>query len=121
MILLILALGTAGSQTAAKLPPKIGYAELSSVLSGASLDVLLLDVRTDEEFKSGHITGAKLAPYDGLAASFSEENKDRPIVVYCRSGRRSAIAQETLSGMGYRQVSDFGGIGSWKGTLVTGD
>ena len=121
MILLTLALATAGSQTATSLPPKIGYAELSSVLSGASSDVLLLDVRTDEEFKSGHIMGARLAPYDGLAASFTEENKDRPIVVYCRSGRRSAIARETLTGMGYRQVSDFGGIGSWRGTLVTGD
>jgi phage shock protein E len=120
-ITLLLALAAAGSQTAAKLPARIGYAELASLLSRSQPGILLLDVRTAEEFRSGHIKGAVLAPYDELPASFSEKDKGKPIVVYCRSGRRSAIAKTSLEKMGYSQVSDFGGIDSWKGSLVTGD
>ncbi len=56
-------------------------------------------------------------PYDAIQAQFVEPDKDRPIVVYCRSGRRSAIAAETLTAMGFTDVSDFGGIDNWKGSL----
>ena len=121
MFLFTLVLTAASSEVSTKLPTKIGYAELNSILSHPSSNVLLLDVRTKEEFQAGHIKGALLFPFDQLSASFAEKNKYRPIIVYCHSGRRSAIAMNTLVGMGYRQVSDFGGIGSWKGILITGD
>ncbi|MFA6504688.1 MAG: rhodanese-like domain-containing protein [Treponemataceae bacterium] len=87
---------------------------------------LIVDVRTQEEFASGHIPSAALFPYDELsvkAPNFAalvgeaKGGKDRPIVVYCRSGRRSAIAAKTLRGLGYRNVTDFGGIDRWKGPL----
>ena len=116
----MLATLAASSQSGARLPPKIGYAELSSLLASPHSSILLLDVRTLEEFEAGHIKGALLAPYDELASSFAEKDRDRPIVVYCRSGRRSAIAKATLEKMGYRNVSDFGGIENWKGSLVLG-
>jgi phage shock protein E len=103
-----------------RLPPRIGYADLAKLLSSEPRPLLLLDVRTADEYKDGHIGGAVLAPYDALASTFSEPDKDRPIVVYCRSGRRSAIAKETLEAMGYRNVSDFGGMGNWKGPVATG-
>lgn len=98
----------------------LGYPELKALLEAPGSKVLVLDVRTAEEFAAGHIPGALLAPYDGLAASFRETDKDRPIVVYCRSGRRSAIAKATLEGMGYRNVRNSGAFESWKGRVATG-
>lgn len=119
-MLLGLVIASATALPAAKLPPKIAYAELAALLANPASTLLLLDVRTAEEFRSGHIQGAVLAPYDQLEASFSEKDRGRPIVVYCRSGRRSAIAKATLEAMGYGNISDFGGINLWKGKLVEG-
>lgn len=98
----------------------LGYPELKAFLEAPGSKVLVLDVRTAEEFAAGHIPGSLLALYDSLAASFKEADKARPIVVYCRSGRRSAIAKTTLEGMGYLNVKDFGAFESWKGRVVTG-
>jgi rhodanese-related sulfurtransferase len=117
----LLTMVAAHAQGIAALPPKIGYAELSALLDGSPKAPLLLDVRTAEEYRAGHIPGAALSPYDELAKSFREPDKGRPIVVYCRSGRRSAIAKETLAGMGYTNISDFGGLSNWKGPLEKGD
>ena len=85
---------------------------------------LIVDVRTPQEFASGRIPGAVLFPYDqikGKAADFAalvgKVGADRPIVVYCRSGRRSALAAKSLADLGYRNVVDFGGIDRWKGPL----
>ena len=99
-------------------PRPIAYETLRAALEAPGSAVLVLDVRTREEYDSGHIPGAALFPYDALAASFAEPDKARPIVVYCRSGRRSAIAAETLAGMGYTDVSDLGGLDAWKGGLA---
>jgi phage shock protein E len=101
------------------LPPMMEEKSLISLLANPEAKVLLLDVRTAEEFAAGHIPGAVLLPYDELAAKFREADKGRPIVVYCRSGRRSAIARETLLSMGYTNVSDFGAYTKWTGKLVT--
>ena len=92
---------------------------LVGLLADKDASVLLLDVRTAEEYAAGHIPGASLFPYDELAAKFREADKARPIVVYCRSGRRSAIARETLTAMGYTNVSDFGAYTKWSGKLAT--
>ncbi len=102
------------------LKPAIGYAELSRLLSDPKNEIRLVDVRTAEEFADGHIPGAELLPYDEIKALFSEPKKDRPIVVYCRSGRRSAIAANELRKMGYKNVSDFGAVSDWKGKLTKG-
>jgi|WetSurMetagenome_2_1015567.scaffolds.fasta_scaffold214784_2 phage shock protein E len=115
-ILLILALGLATA--AERLPPRIGEKALAELLADKDSKVLLLDVRTSEEYAEGHIPGAVLLPYDELAAKFKEPDKGRPIVVYCRTGRRSAIAADTLRDMGYVNVSDFGGYSNWKRGLV---
>jgi phage shock protein E len=120
-LILVSQLGTLAAQNTKALPPKIGYAELASRLEDGKGAPLLLDVRTAEEFREGHIPGAALVPYDELERSFGEAKKDKPIVVYCRSGRRSAIAMRTLAGMGYTNLSDFGAIANWRGTLTKGD
>jgi rhodanese-related sulfurtransferase len=87
-------------------------------------NALIVDVRTVEEYAAGRIPGAVLFPYDELqarasafAALVGEAGKNRPIVVYCRTGRRSSIAARTLASQGYRNVTDFGGIDRWKGPL----
>lgn len=118
-LLLFLALGLAtAAPSAIRLPPKVGEKALVELLADKASKVLLLDVRTPQEYAEGHIPGAALIPYDELAAKFKEADKERPIVVYCRSGRRSAIAADTLKGMGYTNVSDFGGYTNWTRGLV---
>ena len=86
-------------------------------------DHILLDVRTEEEFAEAHIEGAILIPHDEIAIRAETElsDKEAVILVYCRSGRRSAAAAETLAGLGYARVFDFGGIIDWPYETVTGD
>jgi rhodanese-related sulfurtransferase len=99
------------------LPATLGYEELARLLADESANILLLDVRTLEEFNQGYIAGAVLSPYDALETMFREQDKSRAIVLYCRSGNRSSIALRTLTRMGYTNVSDFGGINRWRGQL----
>lgn len=82
--------------------------------------VVILDVRTQAEFDEGHIPGALLLPDSEIAQRAEEAlpDKDQTILVYCRSGRRSAEAAKTLVGMGYTAVYDFGGIQDWTGEVV---
>lgn len=100
------------------LPARLSYNELTRLAAAYPTELLILDVRTFEEFRSGYIPGARLTPYDELASIFKEPDKTRPIVVYCRTGRRSSIAMDTLKAMGYLNLSDFGGVSNWKGQLL---
>jgi phage shock protein E len=78
-------------------------------------DFILLDVRTPEEWAESHIDGATLLPLQELEARAAGElPKDADIVVYCRSGNRSAQAAEYLAGAGYSHISDMGGIQDWQ-------
>jgi rhodanese-related sulfurtransferase len=76
---------------------------------------ILLDVRTAEEFAEGHISGAILIPDTEITERAPDElpDQDARILVYCRSGRRSALASGELARLGYTQVYDFGGIIDW--------
>lgn len=77
--------------------------------------VFLVDVRTAKEYAEGYIPGAILLPLDELSkkAETVLPDKDSTIIVYCRSGRRSANALRELKEMGYGNVYDLGGIQSW--------
>lgn len=84
-------------------------------------DVIILDVRTIEEYNDGHIKNAVLLPYDEIGALAEETLPDKQalILVYCRTGRRSEIAAKDLVSMGYTAVFDFGGIETdWNGEVV---
>lgn len=83
---------------------------------------LLLDVRTEEEYLEAHIGGAVLLPSQRIAAEAEQvlTDKAQTILVYCRSGRRSAAAAKTLADLGYTGVHDFGGIVDWPYDTVTG-
>lgn len=72
----------------------------------------LLDVRTPEEYEAGHLSGATLIPIAVLEARLAEVSQDKPIVVYCRSGRRSAMAANLLKKRGY-EVHDLGAMAAW--------
>jgi rhodanese-related sulfurtransferase len=76
---------------------------------------ILLDVRTDEEYREKRIDGSVLIPdYEiGSRAEAELPDKDALILIYCRSGRRSANVANELIAMGYTNVYDFGGIIDW--------
>ena len=73
---------------------------------------LVIDVRAAGEYQQAHVREAVNIPYDVIAgriAAFAPE-RDARIVLYCRSGRRAGIAEQTLRQMGYRQVENRGGL-----------
>lgn len=72
---------------------------------------LILDVRTDQEFKAGHIEGAVNIPYDQLSAEneLLTAHKERDIIIYCRSGRRAQVAHNTLQWKGFKKLIDLNG------------
>jgi len=77
--------------------------------------IVLLDVRTQEEYSEKHIPNSLLIPVEVIEEQASSKltDKNAVIFVYCRSGRRSALASEALVKMGYAKVYDLGGINDW--------
>ena len=74
----------------------------------------LLDVRTPAEFAGGHVSGARNIPVDALPARTAElGNPQTPVVVYCRSGMRSARATKILKAAGFATVMDIGPMPNW--------
>ena len=76
---------------------------------------IILDTREQSEFDEGHIPGAILIPYTEIETKAEQmlPDKNAQILVYCRSGRRSKIASESLTNLGYTNVKEFGGIIDW--------
>ena len=76
---------------------------------------IILDVRTQEEYDESHIPNAILIPDTEIAEKAEEilTDKDQMLLVYCRSGRRSKLAAETLVELGYTNIREFGGIIDW--------
>lgn len=95
-------------------------AETAIEMMASGEDFILVDVRTQAEFDEGHIEGALLLPVDQIEALAVEQlsNKDAVVLVYCRSGSRSAQASKILVELGYQSVYDFGGIIDWPGEIV---
>lgn len=112
------------AETAVPASPAIGYRQITQEEAKAIMDTesdfVILDVREQDEYNAGHIPGAILLPYlqtDALAPDLLP-NKDQKILVYCRSGRRSKIAAESLAALGYTNVLEFGGIIDWQYEIV---
>lgn len=78
-------------------------------------DSIILDVREKEEYDEGHIPGAVLLPYTDIENKAEQmlPDKEKLILVYCRTGRRSKIAAESLVKLGYTNIKEFGGITDW--------
>lgn len=97
--------GCGGSDAGARIA---GADARALVADGATL----LDVRSDGEWAEGHLEGAVLIPIDQLAGRLAEIPRDRPVVVYCRSGSRSARGTALLREAGY-DARDLGGMREW--------
>ena len=79
-------------------------------LSIISDDYLIIDVRTQEEFQSGHIENASNIQWQNIGIIQEKITKDRKIYLYCRSGNRSQKATDILIELGYRDVLNIGGL-----------
>ncbi len=90
-------------------------AEKAKEIMDSSEEHIILDVREQYEYDEGHIPDAILIPYTEIdkKAEGLLPDKEKPILVYCRSGRRSKIASESLVNLGYANVKEFGGILDW--------
>ena len=86
----------------------------------ASQNYVIVDVRTEEEFASGHIAGAVNLPLQNIKDTPPALLPDlsQEIFVYCRSGNRSKQASQKLSELGYTNIFEFGGIQTWDGEIV---
>ena len=85
-------------------------------------EVIILDVREQDEYDSGHIPDSVLLPVgtiDGDAAAAVIPEKDSTVLVYCRSGNRSKQASEKLADLGYTNIVEFGGINDWEGEITS--
>lgn len=105
----VLASCTSGPGVAETISPDAYVEQFRDTTTGH----VLLDVRTPSEFASGHITGAINIPVQELQTRLNEVSSDVPIVVYCRSGNRSASASQILSEAGYTPIFDLGGTIQW--------
>jgi rhodanese-related sulfurtransferase len=117
-MLRLAALAAALTLSSADLPPP-------GLVSGAQAAALvgrgatLVDVRTPEEFAAGHARGAINVPFDQIAARAGElGDRTRPIVLYCRTGRRSGIAAGELQRLGFTAVYDLRELTAWPGDVV---
>jgi rhodanese-related sulfurtransferase len=103
----------------------VQYRKISAADAKARVDsgdeIIILDVRTQEEFDEAHIPGAILIPNETILDEQPEllPDLDAEILIYCRSGNRSAQAANKLIAMGYTDVVDFGGIIDWPYEIVT--
>jgi rhodanese-related sulfurtransferase len=109
----------AAASTMQSTAPAAVYRKISAEEAHAMMQkdkgFILLDVRTQDEFNQGHISGAVLLPDTLIAekAATALPDKNAEILVYCRSGHRSSGAAKALVAMGYVNVYDFGGIIDW--------
>jgi rhodanese-related sulfurtransferase len=85
--------------------------------------IILLDVRTPEEYQEKHIPNSILIPLNVLSQEAVSKlpDKNAEIIAYCRSGNRSASAVKILTNLGYTHIYDLGGINSWPYKTVSGN
>ena len=81
----------------------------------------LIDVRTPEEYANGHLDGAINIEYQQIQTKISQAGvgKGDEVILYCHSGRRAGIARETLQGLGYTHVQNYGGMEEARKRLST--
>jgi phage shock protein E len=86
--------------------PLISQADLLSKLERKDSGVVVLDVRTATEFAAGHVPGARNVSHDELPARLDElaALRDTPVVLYCRSGRRTQLAEDVLRKAGFTKL-----------------
>jgi phage shock protein E len=116
-ILLLTACSTSTANQAQKITAQEAKAKLDT-----QKGIILVDVRTSEEYLAEHIKNALLLPLDTIGEKASTLIPDKSVVyfVYCRTGNRSATAVTQLVNMGYQHIYDLGGINDWPYEKVSG-
>lgn len=112
---LILAVSCGKSQESQKAVYMNINAQQAKEIMDTETGYVILDVRTQEEFDSGHVPGAILIPDYEIKEKAPQvlTDKNQKILIYCRSGRRSKLACEELVNLGYTNLYEFGGIIDW--------
>ena len=116
-LLLLLLTGCGG--TASNASSEDGYQQISQEEAKEMMDtqdVIILDVREQDEYDSGHIPGAVLLPVGTIDEETAAEvipEKNSTVLIYCRSGNRSKTASSALVELGYTNIYEFGGINTW--------
>ena len=98
---------TEGTEHGGELPPE----RLAEMLEAG--EVTLIDVRRPHEWEAGRIPGARRVEINELPAVAAELDRDRPVVLYCRSGSRSQLAADGLNAAGFDAHALEGGISAW--------
>ena len=114
LISLLLLLAGCGGNAADGSYQQITQEEAKEMMD--SQEVIILDVREQDEYDSGHIPGAVLLPVGSINETTAAEvipDKDSTVLVYCRSGNRSKTASSALAELGYTNIYEFGGINTW--------
>lgn len=81
--------------------------ELQSLISDGGQ---LIDVRSTDEFSRGALQGAKNMPIDSIQYALNTIDKDKPVILYCQTGRRSGMVKKLFDSLGFAQVHNIGGI-----------
>lgn len=94
----------------------IGHAKRTNATKSNDQAALILDVRTAVEFADAHVADALNIPVQELQQRYAElgHDKQQPIIIYCRSGARSAMAASMLSQLGFTHVKDIGAMSNWR-------
>lgn len=90
--------------------------ETAHRLIGEKENKIILDVREEEEYITGHAIDAELLPVDSINEETAAEtvpDKTTTLFIYCRSGRRSKMAAEKFEEYGYKEIYDLGGLIGW--------
>ena len=117
LLLLLLLIGCGGN--ASNTSSESSYQQISQEEAKEMMDtqdVIILDVREQDEYDSGHIPGAVLLPVGTIDEETAAEvipEKDSTVLVYCRSGNRSKTASSALAELGYTNIYELGGINTW--------
>ena len=123
-MLLLAMLMLTGCEAAVPTSPTYRQITMSEAVEMMSWETnyIILDVRTPEEYRDGHIPGAINIPNEDIGTKEPSElpDKDQLILVYCRSGNRSKQASRKLAELGYTNIVEFGGIIDWPGKTVSG-
>ena len=94
---------------------KIDFQQAGQILAEKK-NAVLLDVREEDEYITGHAIDARLLPVDELTPQRAADelpDRDAPFLIYCRSGRRSHRAAALLDGYGYTELYDLGSLIGW--------
>jgi rhodanese-related sulfurtransferase len=121
----VVALGACGSDTVVREVEKVDIEDASLVIQDMGDRLTIIDVRTADEFAAGHLEGAVNLDLEGgqFSSLIEALPKNGAYLVYCHTGRRSALAADAMVKAGFTNVRDMGGIADWEAAglpVVTG-